>query len=122
MQNKKSQPIKTVLIIVIGFVVVYMGTHQKWALWTSLIVGVMGLSSTYLSEKIDCLWIKLAYILSLVVPKILLSVIFYLFLFPLALLSRFFGKRDPMMLKNHYKSTFIVADKSFIKSSFEHPW
>jgi len=65
---------------------------------------------------------KLAWVLSLIIPNILLSSIFFLFLFPIALLSRLFGKKDPLMLKNPEKSVFRNQEKKFDKSSFENPW
>ncbi|HRG38674.1 MAG TPA: hypothetical protein PK289_09095, partial [Bacteroidia bacterium] len=72
----KSEPLKTVLVIVLGMIVVHLITHAKWALGVSFVIGVLGVSSTFLAKKIDFLWMKLAWILSLIVPNILLSVIF----------------------------------------------
>ena len=75
-----------------------------------------------LAEKIDFLWMKLAWVLSLIIPNILLSAIFYLFLFPIALLSRIFGNNDPLHLKNKGDSNYVDNEKEFDKASFEKPW
>lgn len=120
--NVKTDPIRTVLTITVGFLVIYMVTHQPWALWVALVIGAIGVFSTWLAEKIDWLWMKLAWLLSLVVPNIVLSVIFYLFLFPIALLARIFGQKDPLLLKNNVASVFRKVDKAFTKASFENPW
>ena len=122
MKIKKSEPVKTVLTIVLGFMVVYMVTHGKWAMWTALITGVLGLSSTYISQKIDWLWMKLTYVLSLIMPNVLLSVVFFVFLLPVSLLQKLLGKKDAMMLKSGYKTTFVATDRSFEKGGFEKPW
>ena len=122
MKIKKSEPVKTVLTIVLGFMVVYMVTHGKWAMWTALITGVLGLSSTYISQKIDGLWMKLTYVLSLIMPNVLLSVVFFVFLLPVSLLQKLLGKKDAMMLKSGYKTTFVATDRSFEKGGFEKPW
>lgn len=82
-------------------------------------VGLIGVFSRFLSEQIDWVWTKLAWILSLIVPNIILTIIFYLFLFPIALLSRVFGKKDPLMLKNQPTSVFRDVEKEFDKVSFE---
>ena len=94
MKNAKSEPLKTILTIAMGFIFVFYATHLKSFILVSFIIGIAGLASDYLAVKIDWLWMKLTYILSLIVPNILLSVIFYVFLFPMALLSRLFTRND----------------------------
>ena len=122
MKKIQSNPIKTVLTISMGFLVVFLITKAKWAINTALIIGLAGLFSTYLSEKIDFVWMKLTWLLSQIVPNILLGAIFYLFLFPISLLSKLFGKKDPLVLKNRLSSTWIGDKKEFDKASFEKPW
>lgn len=122
MQKMKSNPVKTMLTISIGFLVIFIVTKLNWALLVSLFIGLIGVFSSYLSEKIEFLWNKLAWILGLIVPNILLSAIFYLFLFPIALLSRLFGKKDSFALKNKSDSIFVITNKTFSKKSFEQPW
>jgi len=99
MQKIKSNPIKTMLTISVGFLVVFIITKLNWALLVALVVGLIGLFSTFLSKQIEFLWLKLAWFLGLIVPNILLSAIFYLFLFPIAVLSKIFGKNDSFTLK-----------------------
>lgn len=122
MKNPKSETTKTVLTITIGFLVIYLITKWKWTISVSLIIGLMGILSSYLSKKIDFFWIKLTWLLSVIVPNILLSVIFFLFLLPIAILSRIFGRKDPLSLKNTANSLFKNSNKKFDKDSFEKPW
>lgn len=68
------------------------------------------------------LWNKLAWVLSFIVPNILLSLIYFLFLFPIALLSKLFGNKDPLALRNKPDSTFKTSNKAFDASSFDKPW
>ena len=122
MKKNKSEPVKTVLTITIGFLVVYLVSKWRWSLNVALIIGLCGVFSTYLAKKIDFVWMKLTWVLSLIVPNILLSLIFYVFLTPIALLSRVFQKHDQLFLKNTVKSTFKDYNKQFEKRSFENPW
>jgi hypothetical protein len=122
MKKSKSDSAITVLTITVGFLFVHLLTKWNWAIYTSLIVGSLGILSQFLREKIDFLWTKLSWLLSFIVPNILLSIIFFVFLFPIALLSRIFGEKDPMTLKNTANSLFKNSDKQFDKSSFERPW
>ena len=120
--KQSKEPVKTVLVIVVGFLIVYGVWRLEWALTTALVIGIAGLLSGYLAEKIDFLWMKLAWVLSLIVPNILLSVIFFLFLTPIAWLSRIFGEKNPLSLRNSSPSLFKEYKKVFDQKSFERPW
>ena len=118
----KSDPVKTVLVITVGMLVIYIITKQQWSLYTALVIGILGVFSNYIAQKIDWVWMKLAWIMSLIVPNIILSVVFYLFLTPIALISRIFGEKDQLGLKNNKDSMFKNTNKKFDPSSFENPW
>jgi len=121
-KTQKTDPVKTVLTISVGFTVLYFITKWDWTIITALVVGLAGVFSSYLSKKIDFLWMKLAWFLNLIVPNVLLTIIFFLLLFPLALLSRIFGKKDPLILKNKKDSYFKNCNRQLDKTSFEKPW
>ena len=118
----KSDPKTTLLVIVLGMLVVYLVFRKEWALMAALAVGVAGLFSGFLAEKIERLWMKLTWVLSMIVPNILLSAVFYVFLTPVALLSRIFGAKNQLSLKNSAPSLFKDHNKPFDKPSFEKPW
>jgi len=118
----KSNPTKTMLTITVGFLVVYAITQLKWALNVALLIGLTGVLSDYLSKKIEWLWMKLTWVLSLIVPNILLSLVFYIFLFPVAFLAKLFGNKNMLQLKDQTDSTFIETHKSFEAKDFNNPW
>jgi hypothetical protein len=122
MKQGLSTPDKTILTISTSLIILFLLVGWKWLLYTSLVNGLVGIFSPYISRRIDWLWMKLAWTLSLVIPKIILTIIFYLFLFPIATLAKIFRKSDPLMLKNTSISTFKVKDKSFDKASFQKLW
>ena len=113
---------KTILTITVGFLVLYLITQKVWWLYIAMGVGGLGALSSYLAEKIADLWMKLGYLLGLVVPKILLSIIFFVVLFPLALVSRWTSKKDALHLKNNHASVFQEVNKSFAVDNFKKPW
>ncbi|WP_299763675.1 SxtJ family membrane protein [uncultured Dokdonia sp.] len=120
--KKELTPSKTVLTIVVGFLVIYMITKLSWALWVAITIGVLGMLSSFIALKIQDLWMGLSTVLSRIIPPILLSVIFFVILFPVALLSRLFGDKDPLQLKKTDKSLFKTVDKPFSKDTFEKTW
>jgi hypothetical protein len=119
--NQKDTSKTTMLVISMGFLVIYLVFSWDWAVWVSLGAGITGIVSLWLSQKVEWLWMKLAKVLSFIVPNILLSLVFFLILFPLALLSRLFNK-DPLMLSPKYKSYFIEINREMEKSSFGKTW
>lgn len=119
MKSDKSN--LTMLTISMGFLMIYVIFSWKWALAVSLIIGLIGIVSPYLSSKIHWVWMKIATILGYVVPNILLSLIFFLVLLPISLVYKIFNK-DPLMLSNKYKSFFIDINKEVDKNSFEKTW
>ena len=124
MTNKKikTEPVKSVLVITVGMLVVFKSTQWNPALIISMIIGLIGIFSQYLTTKINFLWMKLAWILSLIVPNILLTIVFYLILTPIAILSRVFSKKNELFLKNIKSSTFKNLNKTFTEESFKNPW
>ena len=111
----------TVLVICMGFLALYLGFHWKWAIYTSLGVGVLAIASSFLSRKIEWGWNKLSKILGYIVPNILLSIVFFVFLFPISLISKLFHK-DTLMLSRKYKTYYIEVNKEMDKASFEKTW
>ncbi len=122
MENFKSQPFRTVLTITVGFLILYWFFQAEWMLYVAIGLGLIGVCSTFLSKQIEFLWMKLAWVLSLIVPNILLSVVFFIILCPIAFLSRIFKGGDPLRLKREGESMFKDVDKRFEKARFENPW
>jgi len=113
---------KTILTIIVGFLVIYALNQWQWTLWTAISIGGASILSSYLAEKIEWLWLQFGYVLGLIVPKIILSLIFFLVLSPVALLSKVFGKKNALQLKDTQDSLFKTVDKTFDPKSFENPW
>ena len=121
MNKIESNPVKTILIIVTSLLIVYLFSKINLFLNIILALCLIGVFSPYISKKIEFLWFKIAYILSLIIPNIVLGLIFYLILFPIALLSRI-SSNDPLVLKNKSKTIYKEVDKIFSKESFKNTW
>lgn len=124
METKKSKDFqyKTALVIVVGFIIIFAITAWKYMLWVALIAGVGSLLSSKFLHVFLYAWDKLTLILSKIIPNLLLTIIFYFFLTPVALLSKFLSKKDHLKLKNNSESLFIINEKVITKIDFEKPW
>jgi hypothetical protein len=118
---RKETTKSTMLVITTGFLILYLAFRWEWALVVSLVTGITGIISPFMSRKIEWAWMKLAGVLGYIVPNILLGLVFFLVLFPLSLLSKLFNK-DPLMLSGKHGSMFVDVNKSADKSSFEKTW
>lgn len=111
----------TILVISMGFLVVHLVFSWKWAIMTALATGLIGVFSPSLTKIIDLWWMKLANLLGSIIPNILLSLVFFGILFPLALVARLFN-RDPLMLSSRYNSYFIDSNRQIGKKDLEKMW
>lgn len=121
---KKNNPntALTVLTIVTGLLVVNYFIQNEVVTWVAVAIGLLSVLSSWIRNSIHFLWMKLADILGLIIPKILLGLIFFLFVTPLGFFSRLFSPKEQLLLKNDRESTFFEVKKTFDKSFFEKPW
>ncbi len=115
-------PTKTVLIITVGFLIIYLLTDWTWPITVSLVIGLIGIFSKKLSEFVNYLWIKLTVTLSYIVPNIVLAIIYFIILVPIALISRIFRKEDELLLKEGTSSTFFDINRKIDKESLRKMW
>lgn len=123
MANKQqNNPIKTVLVISVGFLGIYLLTEAQWAAYISFGVGIAGVFSNWLAQKIEWVWMKIAWLLSKIVPNILMAVIYYFLLTPIALLKRAISSKNMLNLRRQADTNFLTRDKTFSKKDLENPW
>jgi hypothetical protein len=125
MDRKKH--LETILVLVIALGVVYWFSHvkrpemAKYFLLAALILGLIGVFIPFLADKIHWAWMKLAHVMGWVMSKVILSVVFFVFLFPMAMISRAFGKGN-VKLKREGNSYYKTRDFVYDKDSLEHVW
>ena len=113
---------KSTLTIVIGFVLLSNYFHSKPLLILAIVIGLAGIFSEKTNDKIIWVWSKLTELLGYIMPNVLLSIVFYFFLTPLAFVNRLNRKKNPLQLKNNSSSVFITNRKEFTSESLEKIW
>jgi hypothetical protein len=122
MKALKSNPSKTVLVICTGMVLLHFILELEWTLYLSLGMGLVSILSEWISKKIEWLWFKLTYLLSLIVPNILLGLIFYLLLTPIAFFANLFKNKDSLQLKKPTNTTYKTINKTYLSKDLVNPW
>ncbi len=119
---KQIDVLKTMLVLALAALIFHLLWGAAWLLWLATGLLAISLKQNPLADLIAKLWLKLSEHLGNFVSKVVLTIVFFLLLTPLAMLYRLFN-RD---MKRHFfdrtlPSTFHdVADSE--KNSYEHPW
>jgi hypothetical protein len=113
---------KTILVIVTGLLVIALIFKTNWLITVAMIVGVVSIFIPAAAKGIEWFWFKLATGLGWVNSRILLSLIYFLFLLPIAWLSRLFTN-DPLALrKKKTSSLFSERNHLYTKKDLENIW
>lgn len=118
----KSNSSLTLLTIIFGLLLFNYFLENEIIFYVCLFLSGIGVLSHKISIIIEKIWFKVSYILSQIIPNILLSLIFFSILTPIALLSKLFNSQTNFNSNNNQKTTFITQNKSFDKNSFERAW
>jgi hypothetical protein len=113
---------KTILVIVTGLLAIALIFKIEWLVLTVLAIGILSVFIPSAARAIEWAWLKLALGLGWINSRILLSIIYFVFLLPIAWVSRLFTK-DPLMLRNRKTSSlFITRNHAYTKNDLENIW
>lgn len=124
---ERSKQLETILVLVLALGVFYWLNRikhpelAKYLLLAALVVGLIGVFIPSLAEKMHWAWMKLAHGMGWVMSKVILSVVFFVFLLPMSLLVRALGKGS-MKLKASKDSYYKERNFAFTKESLENVW
>src|SRR5215212_4022833 len=117
----KEKHLGTMLVFVLVLIILFLNYHNVKLLYAALALGGIGILIPSLSRKIHDVWMKFAELLGLVMNKVILGIVFYVFLFPVALMSRLFRK-NPFKVKKQTSSYFSERNFTYTKKSLEQLW
>lgn len=118
----REKELETVFTLCVALSIFFLIFQIKALLIASIILGLMGIFSHYLTGKIAWVWLKLAEGLGFIMSKILLTVVFIFFLCPIAFISRLFTQ-DKLQLKKLDKgSYYLTRNHQFCPKDLENMW
>ena len=114
---------KNILVLIAGFCTLHLLFKEKTIAFLIVAIAVLVLSA--LNEKaailIEKLWLWFGEKAGKVNAAILLFLIYYLILTPIAFLSRI-GSKDPLKLQAPEKSNFEFRKHKYAAKDLENPW
>lgn len=122
MKQTTEEKLKAQLVIVTGLCILFLIFKLKGLLYAAALTGFTSLAIPKAGDLIVYVWFKIAEILGWINSRILLSLIFFLILFPVALVSRLFS-RDSLLIKGRNKKTiYAIRNHKFTKNDLENTW
>ncbi len=125
MKNQREKELETMLTLTVAMVVLYLISkhHYKAFLFAGIVLGVIGLFSRFLTAKISWAWMKFAEILGAINSRVILTIIFYFFLFPIAMISKLFGSKNNLEIKKTTGNTYyFTRNYKFESKDLEKTW
>jgi len=118
----KYKNIVSVLTISTGFTVLFLINGHRYFLTIAVLLSIVSLLSPYLAEKISMAWLWLGKMLGYVTNTIILTVLFYLILTPLALISNRKRRKSFFLDKAPENSSFTERNYTFGAKDMENVW
>jgi hypothetical protein len=117
---------QTLLVLALALMAVHLfalrDISNVYFLYVTIVFIVLALFPQFiLSGFIAKAWLKFGEAMSWVMSKIILTLLFYLFVFPISSLYRLLNK-DLLMLKRRKDSYYTERNHLFEKKDIENPW
>jgi hypothetical protein len=123
MMDQRSKHLESSLTITVGLLVFFIWLKKPWLLYGALGVGAAGLFSPWLAQKIYQGWWMLARGMGWLNGKILLSLVFFVILVPLAWIARRLNAIDLQLRKKDAdESYYTVRDHQYESNDLENTW
>jgi hypothetical protein len=120
----KDQSRDTGMAMVLLLLIVFLSRKREGWLITAMVVLVLDMVVPQIYKPVAVIWLGLSDLLGAVVPKILLSVVFFLVVAPIAILRRLAGK-DSLKLrafKASKESVMVERNHVFTSADLERPY
>ena len=118
----QSDKYKTILVIVTGLLAIGWIFNIPLLGKVAVVIGAVSIFIPAAARGIEWVWFKIALGLGWVNSRILLSIIYFVFLMPIAWVSRLFTK-DPLALRKHKRATlFVTRDHLYTGKDLEDIW
>lgn len=119
--NKQENNSKTILAIVVGFLALSLILKVNVLLYIALGIGGLAALSSTLEGLIVIVWNKIALTLGWFMSRVVLTLVFFIFLTPLALLKKLVSSKDPLQIKET-SSTYVDRSITYSKKDLENIW
>lgn len=109
------------LVLVLVLCIIYWLNKNRYFLLAAMLMAFIGLVVPSLAEKIHQLWTKLGHGMGFVMNRCILTLVFFLFLVPLAFFYKI-SRKSKGKMKRGDASYFKERNYTYTKESLENVW
>ncbi len=117
----KANKYQSTLTVVVLLLIVWLINDIEIIAQIGLGIGFLALVSSEIAMWIDAIWTKILTIIGWINSRVLLSLVFFLILAPIAFFYRIF-KGDTLNLKGGKSSYFIDRNHLYKAEDLKNPW
>jgi len=120
----KDQSRDTGMAMVLLLLIIFAARKREGWLIGAMVLHVLNMIVPRIYQPIAVLWLGLSDLLGTIVSTILLSVVFFAIVTPIAVLRRFLGK-DPLKLrafKAGQDSVMLERNHTFVRGDLDRPY
>lgn len=113
----------TIIALMVGLTFLYFIFDAQPALWIAAALGCIALVSPRFTHHITSAWQDGVHAVGFFLSYSILTVVFFLILTPLAIVSRLFVAQSPLQLRKKLGGTYyILRNHRFSAPDFEKLW
>jgi hypothetical protein len=121
--RQHSSELETLGVLSVFFLILNVITHRQVFVYVALALLLVALFVKPLARIISRAWMKFAEVLGAFNSTLILSLVFFLFLTPLAVLYRMFNKNSLNLTPGQETETlFVTREHVYSKADFEKMW
>lgn len=113
--------LETCVVIITALTIFYLWKGTLLSLYISILLSIITIFFKRMARWITVLWFSLATLLGRLMSFLLLVLVFYLILSPIALLYRAI-KKDTFGLRKPENGNWYTRNKSYTINNLENPW
>ena len=124
LKNKtRIRDLETIITLAAMLLIMKVIFNVEWLYFVTLALLLIALLSKRSSSKVADLWLRVTNLIGTTITIIIMTLIYYLFLTPIALLYRLLRKNQVMLKKDKNIVTYYNDyNKTFTKRDFEKMW
>ncbi len=119
--NRKTV-LETLVVLALAALLFHLWLGHRWLLYLAVALLVLALIPNPLATLITKGWLKFSELIGAVMSRVVMTLIFFLFLTPIAFFYRLFNRAAADHFRKKRDTYWRAAEEKFTKESFEKPW
>lgn len=121
--KERSKHLETSLVIIAGMLIFFLVLDHKVFLYIALGLALVAVLIPLLARYIHLGWMGMAKVLGFINSHILLAVIFFILLTPMAIFRKILSKNDSLQLRRKSgESYYSERNHNYTAGDLENPW